>query len=331
MTKPERRATLVQRVRARVLRAAARIIVALPERPVDALAGSAGELWYRLAPDRASLARRNLPRVVRALPERDLGGRRVAVAAHDGAALERLLRATFRETARYYLDMVRLPSRKPEELDQRLRIETPDVVDRAFGPDAPAVLVALHFGAVEYPALLAVARSGGRIVAPMETLDDPAIQDWLEATRGSVGVDIVPLRDARRALLGALAEGRTVGLVADRNVAGGTVDVPFFGTPAPMPLGPALLAVESGRPIYIAGVRRLGRGRYAGRLTQVEVAVEGKRRDRITETAARVARVMEETVAVAPEQWWSLLAPIWPDLDARAATGTGHLEPEAAS
>jgi hypothetical protein len=39
---------------------------------------------------------------------------------------------------------------------------------------------------------------------------------------------------------------------------------------------------------------------------------------------------MEHAIAVAPEQWWSLLAPIWPDIDQRATTGTGRLEPEAA-
>ena len=40
---------------------------------------------------------------------------------------------------------------------------------------------------------------------------------------------------------------------------------------------------------------------------------------------------MERAIAVAPEQWWSLLAPIWPDLDPRAATGTGRLETEVAA
>jgi hypothetical protein len=46
---------------------------------------------------------------------------------------------------------------------------------------------------------------------------------------------------------------------------------------------------------------------------------------------ANLAKAMEAAIAVAPEQWWSLLAPIWPDLDPRAATGTGHLEAETAA
>ena len=322
------RGTLGQRVRARLIAAAARLVAALPESPVDALAEALGELWYRVAPGRASLGRRNLERVVRALTARGLGGRRVATAAVDGAALERMLRATFRETVRYYLDMARLPSQDPAEVDDRLTVETPDGVDRAFGPDKPPILVAMHFGAVEYPAMLAVAR-GGPVVTPMETLGDPALQDWVRRTRATVGVEIVGLREARRALFDALAAGKAVGLVADRHVAGGSVDVPFFGATAPLPPGPAFLAVETGRPIYLGAVRRLGRGRYAGRLSLVPTATEGDRRARIAATTAAIAHAMEEEIAIAPEQWWSLLSPIWPDIDVRAVAGSGHLEPAA--
>jgi phosphatidylinositol dimannoside acyltransferase len=307
-----------------------RLLIALPQGPVDAFAGFAGRVWYRFGGGRAALGRRNLQRVVRYLADAGLGGPEVRAAARDGAALERLLRATFRETVRYYLDMARLPGLRREEVDQRLSVETPESVDRAFGPDAPTILVAMHFGAVEFPALFAAARTGRPIRAPMETIGDPAMQAWLVRTRGSVGVEIVSLRDARRLLMEALQQGHTVGLVADRHVAGGAVTVPFFGAAAPMPMGPALLAIEAGRPIYLAAVRRAGRGLYAGRLYPVEVATEGKLRQRVETTTRNLAEAMEQAIAFAPEQWWSLLQPVWPDLDPRAATGTGHLETRAA-
>jgi lauroyl/myristoyl acyltransferase len=327
----ESRGSLVQRLRARGVAAFARLVTILPEGPVDAIGDMVGDAWYRLGGERASLGRRNLQRVVRYLAAEGLGGPRIAAAAQDGAALERLLRATFRNTVRYYLDMARLPGQTAADLDRRLTVETPDTVDRAFGPDAPAVLVAMHFGAVEFPALLAAARTGRPILAPMETIGDPAMQAWLRDTRGSVGVEIVGLRDARKALLGALEAGRPVGLVADRNVAGGTVSVPFFGAPAPLPMGPAFLAIEAGRPIYLAAVRRAGSGRYAGRLYPIEIGTGPRLRGRIEATMANLATAMEGAIAVAPEQWWTLLEPVWPDLDPRAATGTGHLEAETAS
>jgi phosphatidylinositol dimannoside acyltransferase len=255
----------------------------------------------------------------------------VRAAATDGAALERLLRSTFREAVRYYVDVARLPGRRSSDLDRRLVVENPETVSRAFGAEAPIVLAAMHFGEIEFPAMLAAARTGQPLRAPMETIDDPPLQDWIRRTRCSVGVEVVPLRNARRSLLEALAEGRTVGLVADRNVAGGVINVPFFGAIAPLPMAPALLAVESGRPLYLAAVRRIGGGRYSGSVVAIEIPAEGSRRNRIEAAMRNLAAAMERAIAVAPEQWWSLLAPIWPDLDPRAATGTGRLEAEAAT
>jgi len=324
-------ATLRQRLRAGFVAALSRLVVSLPEGPVDALGDRIGDIWYRTGGARASLARKNLQRVVRYLAANGLGGPEIEAAATDGAALERLLRATFRQTVRYYLDVARLPGRRPGDVDERLDVETPDEVSRAFGPDAPVVLAAMHYGEIEFPAMLAAGRTGRPVMAPMETVDDPALQDWIRRTRSSGGVQVVPLRDARRTLLTALADGQTVGLIGDRNVAGGVIDVPFFGATAPLPLGPALLAVESGRPLYLAAVRRVGGRHYVGRLDAVTVPAEGSRRQRVEATMRSLVTAMEGAIALAPEQWWSLLSPIWPDLDPRAATGTGRLEPKAAA
>jgi phosphatidylinositol dimannoside acyltransferase len=319
--------TPFQRARAALVEWLSRGLAHVPERLLDGLAGLVGELWYRVSPGRASLGRRNLQRVVGYLVANGLADRRVMAASKDSGALERLLRRTFGETVRYYADVARLPYQDPKAVHGRLALETPETIDRAFGADTPLILVAMHFGAIEYPAVFAVERTGRSILTPMETLADPALQAWMRRSRGAVGVEIVGLREARRALFKALADGQSVGLVADRHVAGGSVDVPFFGTSAPLPVGPALLAVETGRPMYVGAVRRLGGGRYGGRMYEVPAAAAGDRRERIHATTAAMAQVMERAIAMAPEQWWALLAPIWPDLDSRAIEGTGRLEP----
>jgi len=324
----QRRASPWQRVRALAVAVAARLLIALPERPVDAIADAVGELWYRVAPDRAAQARRNFRRVAEHLVARDLGGARIRAAATDDRALEQVVRHAFRHSVRYYLDMARLPGRSLADLERRLIVETPGTVEDAFGTPGPMVFVAMHFGAVEYPAMFAVARTGSHVTAPMETLDDPALQAWIARTRGSVGVDLVSLREARRALTEALDQGRVVGMVADRNVAGGTIDVPFFGATAPLPMGPGLLAIERGLPIWVAAVRRSTGGRYRGQLRRVDIPADGTRRARLTAAMTGVARAMEESIAEAPEQWWSAFSPIWPDLDPAAREGSGRLEPE---
>jgi lauroyl/myristoyl acyltransferase len=187
-------------------------------------------------------------------------------------------------------------------------------VDEAFGGGA-VIFVGLHFGAIELPGLLLASRVGGA-VGPMETIDDPGLQDWFVRTRGAMGIRIVGLREARRELLVALRGGTSVGLVGDRDLTGGGTLTELFGSPATLPLGPAMLAVESGSPVYVMGVRRAGVGRYLGRLERVEVPPDGTRRDRVTATTTRIATAFERIVEDAPEQWWAVFFPIWPDLEA---------------
>ena len=194
-------------------------------------------------------------------------------------------------------------------------METPEVVAAAFSAGEPVIFVGLHFGDLELPSRMLAAHVG-QAVAPMETIGDPALQAYFERTRGANGVRIVGLREARRELLGALRDGVSVGLVGDRDLTGGGVRVTLFGAPATLPLGPALLSIESGAPMYVVGVRRAGRGRYRGRLEAIPMPPEGPRRERVMTATASVAAAFERIIADAPEQWWAVFFPIWPDLEA---------------
>ncbi len=308
-------------LRAGALRAVSSAACRLPEGVLLAFMSPLGELWYRLAPGRAEQGRRNLGRVCRWLVEHDMADQRVRAAAADPAALERLLRSAFGHAARYYLEVARAPALARHELDERLVIETPDMVDEAFAI-GPVIYVGLHFGAIELPALYYARRTGRRVTVPMETVADPGIQRWFEETRGSVGVHIVGLREARRELLAALARGEPVGLVGDRDLTGGGITAELFGAPVSLPVGPGLLAMESGAPLYVASVRRAGRS-YRGRLEPLAMPVEGSRRERLTALLAAEAAAFERAIALAPDQWWSIFFPIWPDLRVERPGGRG--------
>ncbi|MEO6206667.1 MAG: hypothetical protein ABIP77_01775 [Candidatus Limnocylindrales bacterium] len=311
----------MSRVRAQSLITASWLACRLPEGPLTRLAELAGDLWYRATPDRADQARRNLRRVVRWLDANGRGSTATRAAAHDPRALERLVRRAYRHAARYYLEVARTPAIQPADLEQRLLLETPDTVAEAFA-GGPVIFVGLHFGSLELPALFLASRVGGA-VAPMETVDDPGLQEWFVRTRGAAGVRIVGLREARRELIGALRDGTSVGLVGDRDLTGGGMPVTLFGALAGLPLGPAMLAVESGAPSYVVGVRRIDGGRYMGRLEPVSAAPDGTRRERVTATLAEMARAFERVVEDAPEQWWAVFFPIWADLETDTGTVAG--------
>jgi phosphatidylinositol dimannoside acyltransferase len=326
-----RRGTAGQEARALAVRGVSWLAGRLPEGPLIRLTELGGSLWYRVAPDRAAQARRNLRRVARSLDERGLGSREVRAAARDPRALERLVRAAFRHNARYYLEVARGPSLQRRDVAERILIETPETVAEAFDSGNPVIFVGLHFGDLELPARLLAAHVG-QAVAPMETIGDPALQAYFERTRGAAGIRIVGLREARRELLNALRDRVSVGLVGDRDLTGGGAQIELFGAPATLPLGPALLSIESGARMYVVGVRRAGTGRYRGRLEPIPMPPDGPRRERVMVATAAVAAAFERIVADAPEQWWAVFFPIWPDLEAAAqptatSTDTNASEP----
>ncbi len=301
------------------LRAAVWAGTRLPEPILLSLADVAGELWYRLAPSRAEQGRLNLQRVTRWLAEHGDASPRVRAAASDAAALERLVRSAFRHNARYYVEVVRSSALSMDVIADLADIDTPEALDGAFayaaGSGAGAIFVGLHFGAIELPATYVASRSRVPVTAPMETVADPEIQAWIERTRRGTGIRIVGLREARRELTAALRRGEPVALVGDRDLTGGGVPTEFFGAPASLPAGPGLLAIETGATrVFVTTVRRAGQGRYRARVDVVEVPTDGSRRERLTAFLTAEARVFERHIALAPDQWWAIFFPIWPDL-----------------
>jgi KDO2-lipid IV(A) lauroyltransferase len=312
-----RRGSARQRFLVGLLDVASWLACRLPEGPLVAVARWVGSAWYRLAPRRAAQGRANLRRVVGYLAANGLGGDRVAAAAIDPRALEALLREAFRHNAVYYLEILRAPGLTPEVFSERTVIETPAELDDAFGAPNGTVFVSPHFGPIELPAFYIATRSKRRVVAPMETVGDPALQGWFERTRSTYGVRIVGLREARRELGSALGRGEIVGIVGDRDIAGGGLDVPFFGSSAPVPIGPALLAIEAGVPLYAAAARRdeaAGAGHYRGGVARIDIPAEGSRRERVAAAVAAEGRAFERLIAADPAQWSAIFFPIWADL-----------------
>lgn len=303
-----------QRIRARLVEGAAVVACRLPERPLIELADMAGLIWYRVGGARAELGRRNLRRVCDWCAAEGRGTVRARAAASDPALLEALLRSAFRHQARYYVELIRVSLMTPAYVRGRLAIDTPEVVDEAFAGPGPLLIVGLHFGSLELPAVFFVDRAQLPGTVPMETIDDPALQRWFARARRSVGIRVVGLREARRELLAALARGEPVGIVADRDLTGGGIEIPLFGHPLPLPVGPALIALEGGARVYVAAIRRSGPGRYRAMVERVEFPDAGSRRERVTGFLRAEAAAFERLIEVAPEQWWAIFHPLWPDL-----------------
>ena len=204
---------------------------------------------------------------------------------------------------------------------ERIAVETPEVVaERVHARAGRSIFVGLHFGAHRAARRCSSPRRAGAAVSPMETLDDPALQAWFVRTRGAVG-----FRHRRAARGAAGAAGRAARGHERRPRRRSRPDRRRHADRAVRRAGPAAARARrcsrsrAARPSTSSAARRAGVGRYIGRLERVDVPAEGSRRERVTATMAAIAQGFERIIEDAPEQWWAVFFPIWPDLEAAAA------------
>src|SRR5207244_7251337 len=135
-----------------------------------------------------------------------------------------------------------------------------------------------------------MAQPGVPVTAVAEPLEPPELFDWFVAFREALGVKIVPLGAAAgTAVLRALKAGEVVGLICDRDLAGGGAEVTFFGERTTLPAGPATLALRSGAPLLPVAIYFDGPTGHRG-VVRPPVAVE--RTGRLREDVARVTQTV---------------------------------------
>ncbi|MEU4714695.1 phosphatidylinositol mannoside acyltransferase [Micromonospora purpureochromogenes] len=222
-----------------------RLARALP-RPVVAAAFRAGadRAHRRGGPGTARL-RANLRRVVGPeLPE---------------AELDALVRRGMRSYARYWMEAFRLPALSRAQILAGFRLDPAGVdllaADVAAGRGA---VVALPHAGNWDAAGAWVAATGWPITTVAERLKPEAVYERFLAFRQGLGMEILPTHGGDRPAFDVLAErvraGTVVPLLADRDLSARGVEVDFFGGRTRMPAGPALLAVRTGAPLYVASL-----------------------------------------------------------------------------
>ena len=113
-------------------------------------------------------------------------------------------------------------------------------------------------------------------------------------------------------------QGRVVALLGDRDVAKSGMSIDFFGHRAPLPIGAALLALDTGRPLFTCAPWYDGDNLVITFDTEVifdRTPVQGRDRlRRAQEITKQVAANFEQHISSHPENWHQL-QPVWPDLN----------------
>jgi lauroyl/myristoyl acyltransferase len=219
-------------------------------------------ILYRLAsglgvlprPVRLGLARR-LGRLAARLVPAERAAVRAALARFtgaEGAALDALTLALFRNFTMCFSDLVSTNRRPGGWLVSR-------VVGDAIGIEwagafaGGAVSLSAHVGSWELAGRLLATRTGRPTHVVVSDDEAPELLPWVR--RNGDGLRFVSRSrpTVSLELAAALRRGETVALHGDRALGNaGDVFVPFFGRPAPFPIGPFRLARAAGVPVVAA-------------------------------------------------------------------------------
>jgi KDO2-lipid IV(A) lauroyltransferase len=277
----------------------------------------------------AATAARLMPGPMASVTARALGvafaqamrGRRSTVARHlqrihgphlEGAALEREVQRSFDSYARYWMEAFRLPGLSRAEIDAGLSYEGLNHVRAAIAGERGVIMALPHLGNWDFGGAW-LALQGFPVAAVAERLDPPELFDWFVSYRERLGMQIIPLGpSAGGDVLRALRAGKVVGLISDRDLTGGGIEVEFFGERTTLPGGPATLALRTGSPLLPAAVYLTPHGHHHG-VIRPPISIErtGRLRDDAIRITQALARELELLIRRAPEQW-HIFQPNWP-------------------
>lgn len=254
--------------------------------------------------------------------------RRVVGPDVSEAELDVLVRAGLRSYARYWMEAFRLPALSRAEILAGFRLDREDVLAADVAAGRGAIVALPHSGNWDMAGAW-VAAMGWPIATVAERLRPEGIYQRFLAFRRDLGMEILPTHGGERPAFDVLVDrvqaGYVVPLLADRDLSARGVTVDFFGSRTRMPPGPALLALRTGAPLYVASLWYEPDAACAtieGPLA-LPGAEQGTLDVRVRILAQRVADGLAAGIARHPQDW-HMLQRMWLD---QLATPTGAGRP----
>ncbi len=229
----------------------------------------------------------------------------------DPEDLDRMVRAGMASYARYWAETLRMPHLDADTLERGLQVTGFEHIRAARSAGSGPILALPHLGGWEWAAAYLGRVARIPVSAVVERIKPDDLFEWFTDLRSSYGVHVIP---ADGAAFGALAEAvrkrHVVCLVSDRDLAGGGIEVSFFGRSTTLPAGPAMLARRTGAPlhpcaVYFANADR--QHRYLGHHCVIGDRIGVDRSVALKPELARVTQLLahqfERLIEQAPDQW----------------------------
>ena len=227
--------------------------------------------------------------------------------------LDLLVYSGMRSALRYWCDTFRFPDWSRERILGTVTFNDESILMDAVAAGNGAIVTLPHCGNYDHAAAYFCAR-GAKIVTVAEHLKPEKLFKKFMQYRSDFGMESLPL-DGRviPTLMQRIRTGCVIALAADRDLSKSGIDVNFFGGPARMPAGPALLAIRTGAPLISAYVSYTPTGIHID-FTRMQIPTEGTETARVAALVQKSADLFAEGIAKYPQDW-HMMQRIWIDGD----------------
>ena len=223
---------------------------------------------------------------------------------NDTRALRRLSWLNFRNHSKAYVDLMQLPRTSAEAMRPWLKVQGMEYLEQARAIGKGVLVVSCHMGSYEV-----VSAIWSATLTPVsffaEELEPRALFEWYRDTRARLGISVLTLdHGGLRKVLQALRDEEMVITAIDRDITGTGHRMPFFGRPAPIPLGPAAIALRLGTPLFPVCVYRLPDDTYQAEGSPLVFAKDtgDPKADQVRATE-ELLRHIEAFIRRHPDQW----------------------------
>jgi KDO2-lipid IV(A) lauroyltransferase len=220
-----------------------------------------------------------------------------------------LARRSVRNYGRMAMDFLAVRTMRDEEIQAwAAGLGRPNLEEALCG--GRGVIMALpHLGSWDVAAAFAQAYGWNLTVVT----EGNWVAELVAGSRKGHGVTPAPRTGSLRPLFRALARNECVAILCDIAPRGvPAIAVPFFGRPAPFPVGPARLALRAGAPVLVACSTRLPDHSYVVEgqpLLRVDPTLPAG--EAVARLTAEIAASFERVIAATPDQWYPF-HPMWP-------------------
>jgi KDO2-lipid IV(A) lauroyltransferase len=227
--------------------------------------------------------------------------------------LDLLVYRAMRSAIRYWCDTFRLPDWSLDRIQNTVTTTNEYLLLDAMAAGKGAIVTLPHVGNYDHAAAYFCGK-GAKLVTVAEHLKPEALFKKFMAYRAAFGMEALPL-DGRviPTLALRLKAGCVVALAADRDLSRSGINVNFFGGPARMPAGPAVLALKTQAPLLYAMVSYTEVGIHID-FEKVPMPTHGSESEKIAAIIQSSADLFAKGIAAHPQDW-HMMQRIWVDGD----------------